>query len=882
MAEAGGSPRAFEFSIVTAVYNVAQYLDAFIESVEAQSYPRDGFDVVAVDDGSTDDSLAKLRAWEQRRPDLVTVITKENGGLPSARNAGLGHVRGTWVTFTDPDDVLDAAYVSEVSRFIAANPRVDLVATNRLILDEATDVLKDTHPLRHHFGDGNVVRDITSTPEYFHGSAPAAFFPMAEIERQGLRFDPEMRPNWEDGHFCSRYLLALERPTIGYVATAHYHYRKRFGSTSTLQGSFNDPRRFTTVPRRGFLDVLERAHRLRAGDSPPKWLQHFILYELSWYFSAQEARSGVATAATDDVADTFHGLVREILRYIDPDVITRFSARPLKPEWIDILLHAYTDEPWHQDHAILSKPDRDQGVVRASYRYVGQPPREEVVSAGHRAQPLHAKIRDFVYHGRVLLHERIMWLPAPSDIRIRLDGRDLQLRSQERRLDDARRVRVLEQDSSNGRPKPSRSDRSAHRPRFRDRVWRRLSRTRLVRRYFRDAWVLMDRIGDAGDNGERLFRYLRGANPGINAWFAVARESPDWTPLRRQFGRRVLAHGSLRWKLAMANAQHLISSHVDTPIVRPPALRSVIKPRWRFTFLQHGVIKDDISNWLNAKPVDLFITSTPQELASITGDHTPYVFTTKEVKLTGMPRFDRLRDLGARIAPEARDLLLVAPTWRVGLLRPLRPGERRRAIVPAFLESAFVRNWLELMRSDELAVVCAEQRLTIGFLPHPELQPALSLMTLPNHVRALTFADHDVQELFARSALFVTDYSSMAFNAAYIDRPIVYFQFDADEVERGGHLGRRGYFEYARDGFGPIASTPADAVASIGRVLRSSRAPAPEYQARIDATFPQRDGFCCARVTREIRRLTERQLPDDDSSEAGAGLNLRTVARVQA
>ena len=79
--------------------------------------------MIAVDDGSTDDSLDLLRSWAERRPDHVTVITKENGGQSTARNLGLESARGEWVTFTDPDDVLDPAYLARGRHLPGEEPR---------------------------------------------------------------------------------------------------------------------------------------------------------------------------------------------------------------------------------------------------------------------------------------------------------------------------------------------------------------------------------------------------------------------------------------------------------------------------------------------------------------------------------------------------------------------------------------------------------------------------------------------------------------------------------------------------------------------------------------------------------------------------------------
>jgi hypothetical protein len=87
---------------------------------------------------------------------------------------------------------------------------------------------------------------------------------------------------------------------------------------------------------------------------------------------------------------------------------------------------------------------------------------------------------------------------------------------------------------------------------------------------------------------------------------------------------------------------------------------------------------------------------------------------------------------------------------------------------------------------------------------------------------------------------------------------VVYFQFDEYRVLGGGHVGRRGYFDYRRDGFGPVTTTLLEAEVTIAQVVRAGRTPVPEYQGRIAATFPRRDGRCCQRVTNAILASTRR------------------------
>jgi CDP-glycerol glycerophosphotransferase (TagB/SpsB family) len=320
--------------------------------------------------------------------------------------------------------------------------------------------------------------------------------------------------------------------------------------------------------------------------------------------------------------------------------------------------------------------------------------------------------------------------------------------------------------------------------------------------------------------------------------------------------------------MLMLNCAWLLSSHIDLPISRPPQLlRIVAQPTWRLGFLQHGVTKDDLSRWLNHRELELFTVATEAEFASVAGDGTAYRWTAKETRLTGLPRFDRLRAKGRAMPKEDRNLVIVAPTWRQWLTLPLATGSQRRQLDAAFWESDYIRNWTAILRSEAIAAAVTKRGWRLGFMPHPNLQGMLGQLDLPAHVEPLTFAGTDVQDLYARCALLVTDYSSVAFDTAYIDRPVVYFQFDRELTLGGGHVGRQGYFDYGRDGFGPVAEDVATAEQAIVASIRHGARPAAEYLARIAATFPVRDGGACARVVETVEELSRAYVPPAGEGE---------------
>src|SRR5688500_15704659 len=89
-------------SVLMAVYNGGAYLAEAVESILGQTLA--DFELIAVDDGSTDDSPAILKRFAERDP-RVRVVTKANAGLPRALNDGLALARGEFIARMDGDDV---------------------------------------------------------------------------------------------------------------------------------------------------------------------------------------------------------------------------------------------------------------------------------------------------------------------------------------------------------------------------------------------------------------------------------------------------------------------------------------------------------------------------------------------------------------------------------------------------------------------------------------------------------------------------------------------------------------------------------------------------------------------------------------------------------
>ena len=135
-----------EISIIVPVYKVEKYLNECIDSILAQTFT--DFELILVDDGSPDNCPALCDA-AAAKDSRIRVVHKPNGGVSTARNAGLDAVRGNWISFIDPDDSVDKTFLEKMHR-AAVQSGAEVASCNVLYLeaDGSRSSYQDT-PLRN-------------------------------------------------------------------------------------------------------------------------------------------------------------------------------------------------------------------------------------------------------------------------------------------------------------------------------------------------------------------------------------------------------------------------------------------------------------------------------------------------------------------------------------------------------------------------------------------------------------------------------------------------------------------------------------------------------------------------------------------------------------
>src|SRR5262245_49101514 len=114
-------------SVITPAYNAAAYLAGSVESVLRQTFP--DLELLIVDDGSTDNTVAVARQLAARDPRL-RVLTQENAGPGPARNTGFRHATGRYFAFVDSDDEWDLTFLAEQVVILEQRPDVDVLICN--------------------------------------------------------------------------------------------------------------------------------------------------------------------------------------------------------------------------------------------------------------------------------------------------------------------------------------------------------------------------------------------------------------------------------------------------------------------------------------------------------------------------------------------------------------------------------------------------------------------------------------------------------------------------------------------------------------------------------------------------------------------------------
>ena len=211
-----------ELSVIVPVYNVEQYLSDCLDSLTKQTLK--DIQIICVDDGSTDGSLDILKKFAAKDK-RITIVNKKNGGLSSARNAGLAKCNTKFVMFCDSDDSY-APEMCETMLNAIKNSEADFAACGVDVIylaDEALKASDDEYYRIKYCGKYKLNKNIIHNTDVSTGDK---IYRMDLINKYDIKF-PEGLNN-EDFYFHNAY--AAISKTVFFVDEKLYRYTRREGS----------------------------------------------------------------------------------------------------------------------------------------------------------------------------------------------------------------------------------------------------------------------------------------------------------------------------------------------------------------------------------------------------------------------------------------------------------------------------------------------------------------------------------------------------------------------------------------------------------------------------------------------------------------------------
>lgn len=357
---------------------------------------------------------------------------------------------------------------------------------------------------------------------------------------------------------------------------------------------------------------------------------------------------------------------------------------------------------------------------------------------------------------------------------------------------------------------------------------------RLSGRY-NDLWLIGERPEEARDNGYWLYKWILENKPDTNVRFVLAKDSVDYDKMPRK--DLIIEPGSAKHYIYYIMSSYSVSTHMHG-VCPGKSFCIPFLPLMRHkksVFLQHGVTKDMINL---RGGLDIITAASEEEKNLLTYSNPKYK---DKVFVTGFCRYDQLKDLSKKAEPR---MILVMPTFR----KWLRDIARLKNPDKVFRKTTYFKKWNEFLNNERLAKVLKENNLELLFFPHNEMQGlAHNFKSRSRNVVIGKPGEYDVQNLLKKASILITDYSSVLYDFAYMEKPIALFQFDQEDFFTK---------HYATSGkpypFGNIFQDADGVVDNIVRTINRKFKMEKSYIKDAKKFFKYRDENNCERVYKLI------------------------------
>lgn len=878
--------KKFKFSIIVPIYNVEEYIEETIESVINQTIGfEDNVQLILINDGSPDNSESICLEYKEKYPNNIVYIKQKNGGVSSARNKGLEYAEGEFVNFLDSDDKWDVDAFKEVYKNHKMNPDINLFSSKMCFFDAK----KGNHPLNYKYNKNKII-DILTDYQYPQLSSSSIF-----IKREAIgnhQYDKLIKYS-EDNKFINE--IIFEQKKFMVLKKTTYYYRRRVSNYSAIQSSTQNKDWYNITPKKVY-EYLFDLSKKKFGKTI-KYIQFLVAYDIIWRINVIPMDE-LKSLEKHQYIDT----LKKLLELIDDDVILATkNANFAKKAFLLSVKHDKTV-------ADLIQYQKDQ--VRINNLKININELEYLIidrvyfKAANmfiygKLDTKFVKKKDFklLMNGKALpidyyeltnnsdietyngdtIHQYVgikICIDISKNSKISFLFRDTPLVPHFKRnnlfcekLPNSFRIYANKLITYNKASNMFIIQKNSLLKRINYEIKNDIYLTksgkikvaliRLIICLFnafkhKKIMLISDRIDKADDNGEHFFKYMVENHPEYKTFFVLSRKSVDYERVSK-IGN-VIDYNSPKYKLLFQICDFVVSSQAEEHVTKVLGSNNAFvqdKYDFKFVFLQHGIIYNDLSPWLNinTKRIDMFVTSSKMEYESLL--NYKYYYGTNIVKLTGLPRYDGLIKKNLTIKPKKQ--ILVSFTWRKNLASEIDSITGKRLYNSQFKQSIYFQKIDELFKNKKLISALKKYQYKIKFCPHPNVLPQLKDFTT-NEFIEIEDKNIEYQKEFCENSLMITDYSSIFFDFCYLKKPVVYFQHDR-ETFFDNQLYDEGYFDYKKMGFGPVTQNVESLVNAIIKYIKNDCKMEDKYIKRVEQFYMFKDAKNCERVFNEIEKL---------------------------
>ncbi len=352
-------------------------------------------------------------------------------------------------------------------------------------------------------------------------------------------------------------------------------------------------------------------------------------------------------------------------------------------------------------------------------------------------------------------------------------------------------------------------------------------------------FLIGERKDQCQDNGFHLFKYIRENKPEDKVYYCITNDSKQLNKIK-DLGN-IIYHGTIKHYIYYMLASKIVGAHLGSCDPESPII-------WRLEgkgrinkykmFIQHGITKELIPSLMKKNTgVNTFVCGAKPEYEYVNEN---FGYCHEEVKYLGFCRFDNLHDY------KEKNQILLMPTWRAWFGGSTWGGDNDGE----FVESEYYSRFQSLINNDALINYLEENDMDLIFYPHHEMQRYLEhFSTSSRRIKVAEAEKYEVQELLKESKILITDYSSIAFDFAYMRKTVIYYQFDKEKYFSQHY--QKGYFDYERDGFGAVVAEKDELINEL--IKAGNEGKDDTYLQRANKFFPIYDRENCKRHYELIR-----------------------------